>query len=454
MSWPKRLVAVLFVLCIAAIVVQSLRAPVEPPVKVQVESVRRGSISRSVTAAGKLQPATQIKVSSNLSGDLLELWVNEGDNVHKGQLLARIDARRYAAQVRQQEAVRASASADRDVEKVTVDRLGSELERVRRLVTAASASDAELERAASDLAGEQARLHAAEQRVEQADAALAEARHMLSMTTLYSPIEGVVTSKLKQVGERVRGSDFSEDVILVVATLAAMEVKVEVGEHEVVYLHLGDKAEVEVDALPDEKEPAEVIEIAQNANIKNQGTEAEVTTFFVRLALLSASPKARPGMSAQAVVTTDTHDSALKVPIQAVTARPAKPEGEAGPAMADAAAVGSQSDAGTPAVRKKSAMQKLVFVVDKGVARATPVQVGLANDNEIEVTSGLVDGDLVVVGPYRVLARELKDGKSVVIDTPDKGKDKDKATDKDGDTDRDKNKAQPPSAKDAAAKTN
>jgi len=257
---------------------------------------------------------------------------------------------------------------------------------------------------------------------------------LLSMTTIYAPIDGVVTSRQKQVGERVRGSDFSEDVIVVVSTLAAMEVKVEVGEHEVVYLHMADHAVVEIDALPDEKIPAEVIEIAQNANIKNQGTEAEVTTFFVRLALLAASPRARPGMSAQAVITTDTHDNALKVPIQAVTARPGKEVEEKGPALADASPAASAADLDVPLTKRKPVMQKMVFVVAEGVARATPVQVGLANENEIEIVSGLSEDARVVIGPYKVLARELKDGKPVIVDSDkDKGKDgKDGSDAKDG----------------------
>ena len=133
--------------------------------------------------------------------------------------------------------------------------------------------------------GAAARVQAAKDRIKNASASLAEARFLLSFTTLTAPIDGILTSRLKQVGERVRGSDFNEDPIVIIATLSSMEMKVEVGEHEVVHLHEGDQAEIEIDAFPDKRFPAQVIEIAKNATVKNAGTEAEVTTFPVRIAL-------------------------------------------------------------------------------------------------------------------------------------------------------------------------
>ncbi|MBI5545030.1 MAG: efflux RND transporter periplasmic adaptor subunit [Deltaproteobacteria bacterium] len=259
MSWFKRIVAALFLLAVGGIVALSLRPQKEKPVEVQMSSIKRGPITRLVAGAGKLDPATQVKVSSNLSGDLLELTVREGDPVTKGQLLAKIDARRYSAQVKQAEAAKASLGAELALANVELDRIKLERDRIKKLVGTSSASQAELDRAESEVAAQQARQQAVKERIAQSSAALAEASHMLSMTTLYAPLDGVVTSAPKKVGERVRGSDFTEDVILVISTLNAMEVKVEVGEHEVVYLHEGDKSEVEVDAFPDRKWPATVV---------------------------------------------------------------------------------------------------------------------------------------------------------------------------------------------------
>jgi HlyD family secretion protein len=416
MSWPKRVFAATFVLAIAAIVVLSLRPKAPPPLKVDAAKVRRSSITRTVTAAGKLEAATEVKVSSNLSGDLLELTVREGDAVKRGQLLARIDAQRYAAQVRQQEAARASAAADLELERVQLAKLTAEEERVKRLVASSSASTAELERAAADTAAQEARMQAARERLAQTEATLAEARHWLSLTTIYAPIDGIVTSRQKQVGERVRGSDFSEDVIVIIATLSNMEANVEMGEHEVVYLHQGDEAEIEIDAFPDQHWPARVVEIARNATIKNPGTEAEVITFPVRLALLTQVPNALPGMSAQATVSTETHDNALIVPVQAVTARSLDELAPSqGPAMAQASGPSPTASDAPPGPSRKKSMQKLVFVVAGGMARARPVELGLASESDIEITSGVNEGDTVVTGPYKVLSRELTDGRAVQV---------------------------------------
>ncbi|HEY6098307.1 MAG TPA: efflux RND transporter periplasmic adaptor subunit, partial [Anaeromyxobacter sp.] len=408
--------AVAFVLAIAAVVVASLRPAPEPPLAIQSATARKGPITRLVTAAGKLQAATEVKLSSNISGDLLSLTVKEGDRVARGQVLGRIDSRRYAAQVAQQEAARASAAADRQMQGVQVAQQEQELARVEKLAATGNASPAEVDVARSNLAAGRARVEAAQGRIDQADAALREARHFLSLTTLVAPIDGVVTNRVKQVGERVRGSDFSEDVILVIATLSQMEVKVEVGEHEVVYVKEGDPADIEIDAFADRKFPARVVEVARNATVKNAGTEAEVTTFFVRLALGQQVAGALPGMSGQASIATDTRDGAIVVPIQAVTVRPEK----------DLAAGGSKGPADQPPPPasgpgkkpRREPLRKVVFVIQGGVAKLRPVETGLASDTEIEVVSGLGEGEKVVEGPYRILSREIADGRRVTEEPP------------------------------------
>jgi HlyD family secretion protein len=388
----------------------------QPPIGIQAATARKGPITRLVTAAGKLQAATEVKLSSNITGDLLSLTVKEGDLVKRGQALGTIDSRRYAAQVSQQDAARASAAADLRTQNVALAQAEQELARVERLSGSGNASPAEIDKARSDVAAARARAEAAQSRIDQADATLREARHYYSLATLTAPIDGVVTKREKQVGERVRGSELSEDVIMIISTLSQMEVKVEVGEQEVVFVKEGDHADIEIDAFPERKFPAAVVEVARNATVKNQGTEGEVTTFFVRLALTEPVPGALPGMSAQASVSTDTRDEAIVVPIQAVTVRSErevsggpKPEGPPQPEAGN-------GPGGPPAPGKKpkrEPMQKVVFVIEGGVAKLRAVETGLASENEIEIVSGLKEGDKVVEGPYRVLSRELADGKPV-----------------------------------------
>ncbi len=422
MGWGRRVAAAVVVLLVAGMVWASLKPKQEPPIGVQTTTVRRASITRKVVAAGKLQAATQVKLSSNISGDLLELPVREGDVVKKGQFIARIDSRRYAAQVRQQEANRATAAADAAAARVEVARLGNELQRVQKLAAGGNASAAELDKAQQDLQAAEARSQAAQERIAQAEALLADARQMLAYTTITSPIDGVVTSRQKQVGERVRGGELQEDPIVIIATLSNMEVRVEVGEQEVIFLHQGDRADVEIDAIPDKKWPAQVVEIAKNATVRNAGTEQEVTTFPVRLALTVAVPGALPGMSAQASISTETRANTLVVPLQAVTVRTEK-ELKGGPGAKAAAEPAPAAAPAPPGAAKprRELQRKVVFVVDKGVAHPRPVELGLASENEVEIVEGLKEGETVVEGPYKVLARELADGKTIRALKPGEG---------------------------------
>jgi HlyD family secretion protein len=423
MSWTKRIIVAVFVLAVIGIVGASLAPKKDPPVTVQTSTVRKGPITRKVSAAGKLQAATQVKLSSNLSGDLLELPVREGDKIKKGQFIGRIDSRRYEAQVHQREAMEQSARSDLSVEEVNLARLDADVKRVQRLVKQDSASTAELEKIVAERDGAAARVQSAKDRIKNASASLSEARFLLSFTTLTAPIDGILTSRLKQVGERVRGSDFNEDPIVIIATLSSMEMKVEVGEHEVVHLHEGDAAEIEIDAFPDRKFPAQVIEIAKNATVKNAGTDAEVTTFPVRIALTVPVPGALPGMSGQATISTETHDLALIVPLQAVTVRTEKqlaagkdPKEDGPPAP----------EPGGTAAKKalREPQQKVVFVVEDGKARVRRVETGLASENDIELVSGVKEGEVIVEGPYKLLSRDLADGKPVKTEKPEKEKEK------------------------------
>jgi HlyD family secretion protein len=293
--------------------------------------------------------------------------------------------------------------------------LEAEHRRVATLAAGQNASTSELEKARADLDGARAQAASAEQRLAQADASLREARHQFSLTTITAPMDGIVTQRVKQVGERVRGSDFSEDVIMVIATLSKMEMKAEIGEHEVVYVKEGDQADIEIDAFPERKFKAQVVEVARKATVKNAGTEQEVTTFIVRMAFTEVVPGALPGMSAQASVSTDTREDAVVVPISALTVRPEK-DLTKGPAPTDQAAAAPPPPPVPGKKIRKEPLKKVVFVVQDGVARLRQVETGLASDTEIELVSGVQPGEQVVEGPYRALSKDLTDGKPVKIE--------------------------------------
>lgn len=402
MTWWKGLIAALVILLVAGMTVGGLKERPPPPVEVQLSKVKKGPITRTVTGAGKVEAATTVKISSNLSGDLVELPVKVGDTVKKGQVLGRLDRRRFEANVKQAAAALSAAKAEVATLQVEIDRLTREGERVSALVQKGLASAAELERANSDLQSAKSRQAAQNDRASQASAVLEESQNNLSKTTLISPIDGNVIEVTREVGERVRGSDFNEDVVMTLAALHSMEVKIEVGEHEVVHLKQSQKADIKIDAFDGQSFDGNVVEIAQKALIRNAGTEQETTSFPVTVALVARPDGVLPGMSAEVRITAEQRDSTLIVPVQAVTVRPEK-------MLADTAANVEGNKLTAP--KKGETFAKVVFVVDaEKKAHARRVKTGISSDTDIEIVEGVQEGDEIIEGPYRSLAKDLKEG--------------------------------------------
>ncbi len=402
MTWWKGLIAALIIAAVGGITFAGLREKPPPATEVQFGTVKKGPITRTVTGAGKVEAATTVKISSNLSGDLMELPVKVGDAVKKGQVLAKLDKRRVEASVRQASASWSAAKSEMATVQVEIDRLTQELGRVKGLVEKGLASKAEQERAMSDLASARSRLASQADRAAQAAAVMEEAANNLSRTTLFSPIDGNVIEVTREVGERVRGSDFNEDVVMTLAALHAMEVKIEVGEHEVVHLVIGQKSDIKIDAFDGQTFEGTVVEIAQKALIRNPGTEQETTSFPVTVALVAKPDRVLPGMSAEVKVTADQRESALTVPVQAVTVRPER-------SLADTATNIEGNKLTAP--KKGETFAKVVFVVDvEKKVHARRVKTGISSDTDIEILEGLVEGDEIIEGPYRTLAKDLKDG--------------------------------------------
>ncbi|MDP1824462.1 MAG: efflux RND transporter periplasmic adaptor subunit [Archangium sp.] len=402
MTWWKILIAALIVAGVGGITFAGLREKPPPATEVQFGKVKKGPITRTVTGAGKVEAATTVKISSNLSGDLTELPVKVGDTVKKGQVLAKLDKRRVEANVRQAQASWSAAKSEMATVQVEIDRLARELERVTGLVAKGLASKAEEERANSDLASAKSRLASQADRAASSAAVLEEAQNNLAKTTMFSPIDGNVIEVTREVGERVRGSDFNEDVVMTLAALHAMEVKIEVGEHEVVHLVIGQKSDIKIDAFDGQTFEGTVVEIAQKALIRNPGTEQETTSFPVTVALVAKPDRVLPGMSAEVKVTAEQRDSTLIVPVQAVTVRPEK-------SLSDTATNVEGNKLSAP--KKGETFAKVVFVVDaEKKVHARRVKTGISSDTDIEIIEGLVEGDEIIEGPYRTLAKDLKEG--------------------------------------------
>lgn len=423
MTKGRWILAVIVLVAVGFATVHGLRPHPPPPVDVSTAVVKRQDLTRTVNAAGHLQARETVKVSSNVTGDLLSLSVKEGDHVKQGQILGQIDKRLQQSQVAQFRGAVASAVAQVAQIEASIAQDLRDLERGQKLVAEQLTSKADLEKIQTQLELDRARLAGQKQLVAQAQGQLETALYALSRATLTAPIDGTILELNHKVGERIRGSDFSEDVVLLMGGLSEMEVKVEVGEHEVVGIHEGDEATVEIDAMPDKQFKGHVVAVGKNAQIKNPGTDAEVTTFFVRVGLDDPPPGALPGLSAAVAIATARRTSVLTVPIQSVTSRdPSKldgnagPEGSAAPARAEPGADAGATSAPATAANGKPKPVKVVFVVDKdGKAQLRPVRTGIASRTDVEILDGISEGDTIVDGPYRTLARELEAGQTVKV---------------------------------------
>jgi len=424
MSKGRIILGAIVVALVGFATVQGLRPHPPPPVEVTTAVAKKGTVIRTVTAAGHLQARETVKVSSNVTGDLLSLSVKEGDPVRRGQVLGQIDKRLLETLVAQYRGTVASAKAQIGQIDSSIAQEKRDLERVQKLVEGKLASSADLEKAQTTLQVDQGRLDSQRELVKQSQGQLEQALYNLSRATLTAPIDGTILELSHKVGERIRGSDFSEDVVMLMGGLSDMEVKAEVGEHEVVGIHVGDESMIDIDAIPDRQFKGHVAAVGRNAQIKNAGTDAEVTTFFVRVGLDAPPEGGLPGMSSAVSISTATHDSVVMVPIQAVTSREAKkkeqkaPEREGSMKVAEAqaapAAVAANSEPPSKAATGKPKPVKVVFVVDKdGNAQMREVHTGIASRTDVEILDGIAEGETVVDGPYRTLARELQDAQKV-----------------------------------------
>lgn len=379
---------------VGLVAMKSMQPRPERTTTVQSVAATKMSITRSVSGAGKLEPVHKVNVSSNITGVLLDLTVGIGSKVTKGQTLAQIDTSLYRAQAEQMRAQLQAAEAAVIGARANLKYLTDEAEREKKLSASGVVSEAELTKAQSTRDLAMSELAAAESRASMSRASLAQAQNALNWATVKSPIDGTVLAVNHRVGERVRGSDFAEDVILVLGSLGEVDIRLEVGEHDVVYIQPGQSAVVEIDAFPGQVFQGTVIDSGRDAIVKNAGTENEVTTFPVWVSLTVPPVRVLSGMSAQVTISTETHPNVIAVPIQAVTVRSA-----------------DEGSAGSGATKHK--LDKVVFVIDNGVVHKRIVEVGLSSETHVEITKCLEEGEIVVEGPYRTLARDLVDGMRV-----------------------------------------
>jgi HlyD family secretion protein len=421
----------------------------EEGTKVAIEKVGKKDITEVVTASGKVYPEIELKISPDISGEIVQLNVLEGDSVTKGQLLATIYADIYATQrdqaqagVNQQLAQVENATASLAASKARRDQAERQYLRQKQLFQEKVISKLEFEQAENAFQTSSADYNAATQiiksgkaGVESAKASLSRANKDLGRTSLFAPMSGVVSMLNVKKGERVVGNSMMAGTeMLRIADMRVIEVRVDVGENDIPKVNIGDTAVVEVDAYNKRKFKGVVTQISST----NRGlggttmtTSSDATNYEVRIRLIPASyadliePSRaknfpfRPGMSANADIQTNTHRSVLSVPINAVTTRDRSDTAAVGKTKVAEVKKDAKPEENTgeeEKIRNVDDLDEVVFVLQKdGTVRRTKVKTDIQDINYIEITEGLKEGDEVVVGPYATISKILRTGMKVKV---------------------------------------
>jgi HlyD family secretion protein len=411
------------------IVVSIILGKREKPIPVTTEKALRKTILQTVSATGKIQPEIEVKISPEVAGEIIELPVEDGMRVKKGDLLVKIKPDSYKALLEQQEAAISTAKATNLQQKATMMKTEQDFKRAedlfnQKLISAQEYNAAE---AAYDVAKNtyESSLH----EIERAQAGSSQARDQLSKTTVYSPIDGTVTILNSKLGERIVATgQFAGTEVMRVADLGHMEARVDVNENDVVNVKVGDNANVKIDAYGDRKFRGTVYQIANTGKTTGAGTQEEVTNFEVKIRIDDHDVTLKPGLSCTADIETDMVKDVVAVPMQSVTIRTGDSNlsPEEIEKQKQKAAARDKGDNNAEFVNERLERQaqkegreklaKVVFLKNGNKAQMVKVTTGISDDTYMEIKSGIKPDDEVISGSYGAISRKLKDGAKVAMD--------------------------------------
>ncbi|HMA01977.1 MAG TPA: efflux RND transporter periplasmic adaptor subunit [Gemmatimonadaceae bacterium] len=408
----KAITAVVGGLLLAGVLVLAAFKRGDKPVEVRLEKVQKRDLVAYVTASGQVQPHTKVDVASDVSGRIVKLSVKEGDMVTKGQFLLQIDPATYQAEVQRGAAAVASARADLARAKANLEQSQNAYRRSSEIVKANPEliSAEQIEQLKTTVDVNNALYQAAEHVVDQMNAALQNSQSSLAKTTILAPMSGRVTRLAVQQGETAVPGTFNKDaaLLLTISDMSVLETKVKVDETDVARLHVGDTAQVLIDAFPDTTFRGKVTEIAHSAvaaGTTTTGSSDQAVDYEVRVQLLDPPVDTRPDFSATAKIVWDSRKSVLSIPIIALTVR----EHEANENRDSAAVILGKK--ATKDIAQKDVEGVFVVGPDRRVM-FRPVKVGIPGEEYFEVLSGLREGETVVAGSYQAI-RTLHDSTAV-----------------------------------------
>jgi HlyD family secretion protein len=399
--------------------------------KVAVAKGVEREIVEIITANGKIQPETEVAISPDVSGEIVDLVINEGDEVVKGQYLLKIKPEAYEMARNRSEASLNNAKARLKQAESQLEMASFDFQRNKLLYEQETISEAEFQQSQTTYNSALAEKEAAEFSVQSAQASLNEAKESLTKTSIYAPMSGTVSMLLVELGERVVGTSMMAGTeMLRIADLNRMEVEVEVNENDIVRVALRDTALIEVDAYPDTRFKGVVSEIPVSANIAGVTTD-QVTNFNVKIRVLPESYAdkirddnlypLRPGMSATADIQTNRKTGVFSIPIQAVTTRMDTTGTELQPGVEDQT-TGQVSSDGSVSSSTETVITEtsdepmvIVFAISEGKAWLKRVKTGIQDNSYIEILEGLDPDDEVVIAPYSAISRQLRNEMNVEV---------------------------------------
>ncbi|HOD66618.1 MAG TPA: efflux RND transporter periplasmic adaptor subunit [candidate division Zixibacteria bacterium] len=427
MSKKKLLIIIGVVVVVAVLVIANLTMNTSKAAKVQADVVTTREIVERVSASGRVQPQTKVNITSEVNGEIIGLYVREGDRVEAGKLLVLLDTVQVASDVQQARYALSEIKARLDGAKTTLDQAEEEFRRQEKLMEKDLTSETIYKNARYAHLNAKATYEAMLAQEQQAQSRLEKQLDYLQKCRITAPMPGVITFLDVEVGEIAAAQTaFTQGkTLMTISNLDVFEVEVEVDETEIVKVEQGQPVDIEIDAFPDTVFKGGVVEIGNTAILATTSSSGMSTNFRVKVIFMDVNKKVRPGMSATVDIETARRDNALSVPYSAVVvrsldrdslehSRAGQGEGEpaAGSTSGVMAATAAESSAAGESGREAREEVRGVYVIRNGAAEFVAIQTGIADQKFIEVTSGLAEKDSVVAGPYRVL-RTINPGDAV-----------------------------------------
>jgi HlyD family secretion protein len=386
------------------------------PIAITTERATIRDITELVSATGKIRPEVEVKISPEVAGEIIEMPMIVGQPVKKGDLLVKIKPDNYVARVKQAEASMSAAQADSLQRRVQMLNEQLDLRRAQDLFAKKLISETDYKAAETKTQISQASYDSSLHQIDVARSNLDQNQDLLNKCVIYSPIDGTISVLSSEIGERVVATgDFTGTEVMRVANLASMEARVDVNENDVVNVAIGDPVRIKVDAYPKKLLNGTVKRIASTATVKNEGTQQEVTNFEVRVQVEDHEAPLRPGMSASVDIETQTVHHVVAVPIQSVTVR-SREGGKTAEQLKQEHEKQTGLNSSELEKQARKELQRVVFLKKGDKVNLAPVQTGIADNNFIEVRSGVREGDEVVSGSYTAISKDLKDQSKIKIE--------------------------------------